>query len=298
MRIASVAGLFGCLSVYWRSPSLCEQDNAGGTIDGGNPGMPIISRRLPFSALCLLLAGLSLAGCIAVPKQAFDPAAHRNIHSIALANIEFDGKITIKRYNPLFILIGSSGYLMQNMAQEERTARYMSRIGNFPTHCETAIRRQLLDNLTRQGYEVREIGMDFWPAMKAARAHQLPGVDAILRIRVVSLGYRANGASVPYQPSVRITAKMVDLVSRETLYEDTVAIGYKPSDMRMSILKLPSNTYHYPKLNHLLMDAGHSTTGIMQAMNTVVGRITADLKQPMETSPFLAESKETNSFTR
>ena len=260
--------------------------------------MPIPSLRRAFATFCLLLAGTMLPGCIVAPKQVFDPTTHGNIRSIALTNIEYNKKIIIQRYNPLLVLMGSSGLLMQEIAQQDRTFRYMARIGDFAARCKREIRRQLRNNLERQGYKVLEPDMDFWPAMKAARAHKLPNADAILRIRVQSLGYRSGGLSSPYRPAIKITARLVDASSRKNLYENTVAIGYKASNPRISILKLPPNEYRYPKLNNLLAHADGSTGGILQAMSMAVGRIAADLRQPMETSPYLAESEKAIPFPR
>jgi len=253
-------------------------------------------KRVSATVLCFCLAFLSLTGCIAVPKQAFDPVKHNNIHTIGITNIEYNQKVGIRRFNPLFIIIGSSGLVMQALAQEEKSSRYMARIGDFPQQCAQVIRRQLQHDLISRGYVVVQTDKDFWPTMKQVQKQALPALDALLRIKVKRIGFRAGGAYAPYRPSIMLSAKLIDIRSRKVLYEDTIAIGYKPSDMRMTILKLPSGKQTYPTLNSLLADAETSTQGIVRAMHIAVGQIATDLKQPADTLPFLAESNEAPHF--
>jgi len=231
-----------------------------------------------------------------VPKQAFDPAKYNNIHSIGITNIEYNQKMGILRFNPLYVIMGSSGFVLQGLAQEERSSRYMARIGDFPQQCAQVIRRQLYNELISQGYAVQQTHLDFWPTLKQIRQHALPGIDALLRIKVKRLGFRAGGAYASYKPSIILSAKLIDASSRKVLYEDTIAIGYKASDMRMTILNLPSDKQTYSTLDNLLVNAEASTQGIEQAMHAVISRVVADLKQPGETSPFLAESNEVPRF--
>jgi len=121
-------------------------------------------RTGPSRILGLLCAGLLCSGCLAVPKQAFDPHGYANIHSIGIASIEYDRKISIRRYNPLYALMGSSGLVMQNLALEEKSARYMRNLRGFPEQCVRTAVHELRTALRSQGYVVRMLRMDYWEA--------------------------------------------------------------------------------------------------------------------------------------
>jgi len=115
--------------------------------------------------LALLSAGLLCSGSLAGPKQAFDPHGHANIHSIGITSIEYDRKISIRRYNPLYVLMGSSGLVMRNLALEEKPARYMRNLHGFPEQCVRTAVHELRTTLRSQGYVVRMLRMGYWEAM-------------------------------------------------------------------------------------------------------------------------------------
>lgn len=238
-----------------------------------------------------LLCVVFLSGCIGISRQAFDPRNHGNIRSIGIASLEYDHRISIRRYNPLYILMGSTGLVMQNLAMEEKSSRYMRHMHGFTERCVQTALHDLRNALSSQGYAVHMLGMGYWEAMKRAHAHQLAGIDAVLRLRIESLGFRSGGVSSPYRPSIIMTARLIDPFSRDVLYADRLAIGYKRSDRRMTVLDFGQQPYSYDSLDELIAHARENARGMLMATQTVVHRIAADLKQPPEISPFLASQE-------
>ncbi len=244
------------------------------------------------SGVVPLLCAVLLSGCIGISRQAFDPRNHGNIRSIGIASLEYDHRISIRRYNPIYILMGSTGLVIQNLAMEEKSSRYMRHLHGFTERCVQTALHDLRTALGKQGYVVHMLGMGYWEVMKRAHAHQLPGIDTVLRLRIESLGFRSGGISSPYRPSIIMTARLVEPSTRDVLYADKLAIGYKHASRRMTVLDLGQQAYSYDPLDELIAHAGENALGILMATRTAVRRITADLKRPPEISPFLASEEE------
>ncbi len=224
----------------------------------------------------ILLIALWLGGCVAVPKQAFNPTHRPDIKTIAIT-VEYNHKLTIRRLNPVYAIIGASGLLMQQAAMEQKSSRYVARAGNIAFAGEHFILQELQSGLSRQGYKAYALHTDFWQAMKLAHEHRLPDIDAILRLKIERLGFRAGSTSAPYEPSLIVSAQMINPGSREILYEDTIAIGYKPSAYRMTLLDYNRRPYVYASLTDLLEHALQSKPGIFIALQHTAERIIHDL---------------------
>lgn len=242
-------------------------------------------------ALLVVLAAVWLEGCVSVlPKQAFDAAAGREIKSIAITTIENPRSLTIRRFNPVYAIIGSSGILMQQAAMAQKSAHYEARVGDLLPQSNHFLLHALQSGLTEQGYKVRNLDMGFWQSIKLLHAHKLPAVDALLRVKIERLGFRAGSISAPYQPSLVVSVQLIRAdMSREVLYEDTFSIGYK-STYHMTMLNDDSQGYSYPSLADLMGHARQSKPGLFIALRHAANRINHDLEKKRGTLLVQADS--------
>jgi len=228
----------------------------------------------------MLLVSVWLGGCVSVlPKQAFDADSRAEIKSIAITTIENPHGLTIRRFNPVYAIIGTSGILMQQAAMAQKSAHYKARVGDLIPQSNHFLLDALQSGLIAQGYKVQSLDMGFWQSMKLLHAHQLPAVDALLRVKIQRLGFRAGSISAPYQPSLVVSVQLIRAdISREILYEDTLSIGYK-STYHMTMLNDNGQEYSYPHLEDLMEHALQSKPGLFIALRLAADRINHDLEK-------------------
>ncbi len=227
--------------------------------------------------LLLVVAALLMTACIAVPKQRFDARAHPEIRTLGIADIEYNHRISIRRNNPVFALIGISGLLVQQWMMEKISRHYESRVGDsLAMACEASVMKGLRRNLKKSGFKVRMLHIGFWQAIKLAHAHRLRGVDAVLRVRIKQLGFRAGSITAPLSPSLIVTASLVEPRSKEILYTNTVAMGYNPRTSHMTVLK-QRGSHSYPDFKALLAHARESRNDLLAALDLASDHIAREL---------------------
>jgi len=231
-------------------------------------------------ACLVLLVAVCLEGCVSVlPKHAFDADGRAEIRTIAITTIENPRGLTIRRYNPVYAIIGTSGILMQQAAMAQKSAHYKDRVGDLIPQSNHFLLDALQSGLTEQGYKVHTLDIGFWQSMKLLHAHQLPAVDALLRVKIERLGFRAGSISAPYQPSLVVSVQLIRAdISRKILYEDTLSIGYKAT-YHMTMLNDNGQDYSYPHLSDLMEHALQSKSGLFIALRHAADRINHDLEK-------------------
>jgi len=240
----------------------------------------------------LLLASLCLQGCASLSKQAFDSKHHPDIHNIVISKIEFEQKITLRRYNPIYAIIGVSGLITEQLAMEQKSARYKARVGDVVPECKAFILQQIVSGLQAQGYHVETVKTGYWQTLKRLHTAQLADADAIMRVRIKRLGFRAESINAAYQPSIMLSVELIETGSRKVLYKKDLGIGYKPSGYRLTSIEYDRSQYTYPSLINLLQHAKESKQGIFIALSHTAEQITHDLrKQPSALPVNLAQGK-------
>jgi len=227
-------------------------------------------------------------------KQAFDAIHHPEIQNIVISDIEYNGKITLRRNNPVYAIIGMSGMMMQQMAMEVKSARYTALTGDVASSCETFILKQLESNLTAQGYHVKTVTSGFWQTMKLTRTPALADTDAIMRVTIKRLGFRAESVAAPNQPSIMLSVTLIKPKSREVLYKKDFGIGYKASGYHLTRIDYDRSRYSYPSLSSLMQHALQSKQGLMIALSQTAGHISSDLKKQTPMLAGISKSKNPN----
>jgi len=182
-------------------------------------------------------------------------------------------------------MIGVSGLITEQFAMDEKAARYKARVGDVAPGCKAFILQKIVSGLRAQGYHVKTVHSDFWQTLKRTRTPQLAAADAIMRIHIKRLGFRAESISAAYQPSIMLSVELIKTGSRKVLYKKDLGIGYKPSGYRLTGIEYDRSRYAYPSLISLLQHAEESKQGIFIALAQTAEHITRDLKK--QPSPML-----------
>jgi len=224
-----------------------------------------------------------LASC-GMSKQALQPTLTEPVHRIELAMLEVDQILMIRQLNPIFMMMGSSGVLLDAARLSQNNNRYKEEAGPVRRMCEDLFRQTLMQNLSSLGYVVHASGKPYWDYFKPSQRAILAQTDAILRIRFKQVGFISKGLESDYVPSAYVYAELIHARTRKVLYSDRFAIGVGHSLMQMAAMSegeikpfaLPGASVSYESLKDLLAHPEQSReallgTTALAAMRVVEG---------------------------
>jgi len=184
----------------------------------------VVMRRLfglkTFSLLCLLI----LCSCGAA-KASLKPQLTHDVKTIEIAKIEVKRLLLIKRVNPLFLVMGSSGMLMDALVVDRHASKYKDHAGDVRQMCLNLFEKTLVQSLSQQGFQAHLSDKRFWDYFKPSQKSLRERTDGILHIRLQQMGFWSGGSHDAYFPSLVVAVKMIDPVSREILYSDHFSMG-------------------------------------------------------------------------
>ncbi|MBM0107379.1 hypothetical protein JM946_21785 [Steroidobacter sp. S1-65] len=98
-----------------------------------------------------------------------------------------------------------------------------------------------------------------------------PDADACLDVFLTYFGYMSAGATTDYVPTIHMTAKLVRLSDRATLFQDQV--HYNALAGSKAIVVQPAEEYRFKDRDAMKADPQRVTAGIQQAVRAVTNEL-------------------------
>ncbi len=183
----------------------------------------------------VLLATVLLCSC-GLAKIPLKPVLTADVKTIELAKLETDNILLIRRLNPVFAVMGSSGLLLDAVMVADHAYEYEKRAGQVHEMCINLFAQTLAEALTDRGYKIGLSQKAYWDYYKKNQKKILDRTDAIFRIKLKQMGFWSKGLSAPFLPSIFVQAELIDPVSRNVLYSDRFAIGLDAGTLKIMSL--------------------------------------------------------------
>jgi len=248
----------------------------------------------------LLVASLFLVSCAGM-HDPLKTQLSEEIQTIELAEIEFDEMLRIRRTNPLYLLMGSSGTAIVDTGFVlVQASQYKEKAGDIGKVCATQFKQTLMQQLTRNGYSIRESGLSYWDYFKPSHKELRMSSDAILRIQLEQVGFWSSGMRTPYNASVIAIAEMVDSKSKKVLYRERVSIGISEQELKVlaaylgniSNVKRPADKPTFNHFRDLLASPEKSSNDLIHVVGKAALHIGRGLRNPMSSTIVASEEKD------
>jgi len=247
---------------------------------------------------CLLVLLLMLSSCGAgmVPLK---PHLVHDVRTIEVAKIEAGRSLLVRRVNPLFLVMGSSGLMADAVVVATNASRYEKRAGPVHQMCIEMFEKTLMQSLAAQGFQANSSDKRFWGYFKPSQKSLRESTDGLLHIRLQQMGFWSKAIDDGYYPSLMVVVEMIDPVSREVLYSDRFSMGIDLTSVRMmdvahgpsNMLPLGQGFSPYKNINTLLNHAEESRDDLLRVVSRAARHISHGLRRP-KSSPMLAFSPE------
>jgi len=252
--------------------------------------------------ICLLASLLMLSSCGAgmVPLK---PRLVHDVRTIEVAKIEAGQSLLIRRVNPLFLAMGSSGLVFDAVVVASHASRYEKRAGPVHQMCIEMFEKILMQSLMAQGFQAHASDKRFWDYFKPSQKPLRKSTDGLLHIRLQQMGFWSKAIDDGYFPSVMVVVEMIDPISREVLYSDRFSMGVDLTSVRVmdvaygqsNMLPLGQSFTAYEDFNTLLSHAEESRDDLLRVVSRAALHISDGLRKPklpptMAFSPALIKS--------
>jgi len=229
------------------------------------------------SSLLLLPVFLCSCGLAKIPLK---PELTTDVKTIELAKLEVNHILLIRRLNPVFAIMGSSGLVLDAVIVADHAHEYEKRAGPVNKMCIELFAQTLSQELSGKGYKIGLTQKNYWDYYKKGQKKILQRTDAIFRIKLKQMGFWSKGLSAPFMPSLFVQAELIDPVSREVLYSDRFAMGLDISTLKImalgygetSILPVES-TASYQNFSDLLEKPEQSRAALLEIVALAARRI-------------------------
>jgi len=245
---------------------------------------------------CVLASLLMLSSCGAgmVPLK---PYLVHDVRTIEVAKIEAGKSLLVRRVNPLFLAMGSSGLVADAVVIASHASRYEERAGPVHQMCIEMFEKTLMQSLAVQGFQAKSSDKKFWDYFKASQKPLRESTDGLLHIRLQQMGFWSKAIDDGYYPSLMVVVEMIDPVSREVLYSDRFSMGIDLTSVRVmdvaygpsNMLPLSLNSSSYKNFNTLLDHADESRDDLLRVVSRAALHISHGLRRP-KVSPLMAFS--------
>ena len=215
---------------------------------------------------------LLLSASCASNRDVLHPTLTAPVHSIEFANLETDKILMIRQLNPVFMVMGSTGMLLDNLVVEQNSANYEAEAGPVHAACMQEFKKTLMQEISSLGYSVHASGKKYWDYYKPSQKELRRQTDGILRIRFKQVGFIAKGLESDYVPSAYVSAELVDPDTRKVLYSDRFAIGIDDSIVKIAAMSegkissiiMPDTDVSYENIKDLLAHPQESRNALVQ----------------------------------
>ena len=230
------------------------------------------------TALLSLFATLCSCGLTRHPLK---PVLTADVKKIEMAELEVNHVLLIRRLNPLFAVMGSSGMVLDAVVVAKRAYKYEKQAGPVNRMCIETFTKTLAQALHQRGFQVGLSQKPYWDYYKKKQQAILKRSDAIFRIKLKQMGFWSPGFRHPFTPSVFVQAELIEPQSRDVLYSDRFAIGMDAASLKLmslnfgkaSVLPNPDPAASYWSFNELLEKSDQSREALLQVITLAARRI-------------------------
>jgi len=217
------------------------------------------------------VALLLLVSCGA-GKAVLQPVLTEPVHTIELASLEVDNILMIRQLNPVFMIMGSSGMMLDAAVISQNHSLYKEGAGPVRQMCEDLFRQTLMQEITSMGYAVHASGKRYWDYFKPSQQALRAQTDGILRIQFKQVGFISKGLQSDYVPSAYVSAELIQPDTRKVLYSDRFSIGIDDSIVQMAAMSegqinsfiVPGAHVSYENLKDLFAHPEESRNALLQ----------------------------------
>jgi len=225
-----------------------------------------------FLRSALLLVPVFLCSC-GLAKLPLKPVLTADVKTIELASLETSHILLIRRLNPVFAVMGSSGMLLDAVLVADHAYEYEKRAGPVNKMSIDLFAQTLAQELSDRGYKIGLSQKKYWDYYKKNQHEILARTDAIFRIKLKQMGFWSKGLRSPFLPSLFVEAELIDPVSREVLYSDRFAMGLDTGTLKVMALGygetsiLPTDsTVSYANFSDLLEKPEQSREALLEVV--------------------------------
>jgi len=243
--------------------------------------------RTPLFLLPVLLCSCGLAK---IPLQ---PVLAADVNTIELARLEVNGVLLIRRLNPVFAVMGSSGMVLDAVMVANHAYEYEKVAGPVNKMCIDMFTQTLAQELTDRGYQLGLSQQPYWDYYKKSGKDILARTDAIFRIKLKQMGFWSKGLSSPFVPSLFVQAELIDPVSRSVLYSDRFSMGLDAGTLKImalgygkaAVLSGSDSTVAYQNFSDLLKHPEQSRAALLAVVAQAARHIARGFRNVKPVSP-------------
>ena len=247
--------------------------------------------------VCMILLGLS--ACTHMNPVALNMKSQISLKVIGLPQVDMKKRIDIRQENPLAAFIGVTALLLEQVTYEFKRVEYQDANPGLLNRSQELIRSGIKEQLSKQGYIVKDLPMTYWQAQMAYRKKdiRLKDVDALLHVQVKRFGYFTGSPFKPYRPGVIMAADLISTESRKKLSSNVYNVGFNAEDLSLFILKvnyvttIPAATrkYFYRNFDILMSHAKQSAAGLLSVMKLAAQSVADDLKKHVKRTDLVSK---------
>ena len=231
----------------------------------------------------LALSLLPLAGCIAHPRQAFDQASASAVKRIAVVEPPAVARYSvnyIKSAAGVFGLVGGLAKASDITTKADEITAKGRQLG-VPNLAAT-IATELEKELASAGYDVsreRATGSDAGEGTGPVSAPASAEADAVLRIRLITVGFRAETSLSDYRPSIRAVVTLTSTRNQSVLYTERLAYGVDSGNDTITMLPVDPK-YSFKDFDALMQNSEKAFEGLTKGAAVVAAHVAGKLSRP------------------
>jgi len=219
-----------------------------------------------------------LSACQSLPTTAYNKA-ESNVKSISLAPMGVPKAPAVR----ILASVGANFGLIGAAIEEGRAAAASKELQEIFAQSNYDYRKDLQDSLALAFSEI-SLPLQSAPGERPAKEQAkflttcpaTPDADACLDVFFTYFGYMSAGATTDYVPTVHMTAKLVRVSDRATLFQDQV--HYNALAGTKAIVVQPSDEYRFKDRDAMKADPQRVTAGIQQAVRAATSELAKQFK--------------------
>ena len=230
------------------------------------------------AAFAAAFAMLLVAGCVTVPKQAYDRAAHPEVKVVGLLEPHPTLEYSVINVGHVGNAFGLIGALVASADIQGKTNEFTAAMKSRGFDLAKEYRDALRKALESRGYVAKIIPVD------RPRGYFLdlydtldPTVDAYVDTNV-GASYLAASATADYLPSVRSNTRVVKRRTREVVYQEILNYGYE-SRYGQPVMIASDAEFRYKDHATLMANADRALVGLRNGIPLLVDRTMRDLSR-------------------
>jgi len=237
-------------------------------------------QRFLWSILSCGMAVL-IAGCVTAQQVDLDKAANSRLRRIALVPVDPPKNVIVANIGSPAMAFGAIGGLMAGINDADHSSAYKEMLNSKKVELAPALTAALQDELRKSGFEVVTI-TDQKPTLSAdGKTLDYKGIhtdaDALMVVRLATVGYMSPQFSSTYRPWVAATAVLFDASTKKPIYAKTFSAGYEMK-VKNAIHVDTSARFRYGSFDELSARFDDSVAGLLEGESLIAGLIGRDLK--------------------